>query len=168
MTPVIVVMGVSGSGKSTLGAALASRLDATFLEGDAFHPPENVAWMSAGNPLTDEMRWPWQSALATEATRLRTSGQAVVISCSALKKSYRDHLRARAAPLTFLYLSVPEGELKTRMEGRRNHYMPPALLTSQLATLEPPGATETDCVRLSGDLSKAHLLRLALKAVGHG
>jgi carbohydrate kinase (thermoresistant glucokinase family) len=163
MNDIIVVMGVSGSGKSTLGEALAAARGAVFLEGDSFHPPANVAWMRAGNPLTDDMRWPWLSALANEAVRRRASGESVVISCSALKKSYRDHLRAIAAPMRFMFLDVPEDELRTRMEGRKNHYMPPALLTSQLATLEAPGPEEMDCIRLPGTSGKRSLLSDVLK-----
>jgi gluconokinase len=158
-------MGVSGSGKTTLATALADALGAEFLEGDSFHPPENVAWMTAGKPLTDEMRWPWLTALAAGAVARRNDGKRVIISCSALKRSYRDHLRRHAAPLQFIFLKAPENLLRERMEGRKNHYMPPSLLTSQLATLEPPDADEADCTTISSRLSRIAVFRKALAAI---
>jgi len=163
--PIIVVMGVSGSGKTTLATALAEAIGAEFLEGDSFHPPENVVWMSSGKPLTDAMRWPWLTSLALGASALRNNGRRVIISCSALKRSYRDHLRHHAAPLQFIFLNAPESLLRERMEGRKNHYMPPSLLASQLATLEPPDADEADCTTVSSRLSKVAVFRKALAAI---
>jgi gluconokinase len=140
--PIIVVMGVCGSGKSTVGAALAQHLGATFLEGDAFHPPDNVARMAAGVALTDADRQGWLSTLSARLGAARRSGEAVVLSCSALKRSYRDTLRQQAGDLALVYLAGAPDVLAQRMAGRSGHYMPPSLLASQLATLEPPQADE--------------------------
>jgi carbohydrate kinase (thermoresistant glucokinase family) len=134
----IVVMGVCGSGKSTVGAALAQRLDASFLEGDAFHAPANVARMAAGVALTDDDRRGWLQTLSAELGTAERAGRAVVLSCSALKRSYRDILRAQASGLALVYLHGTPQLLGQRMAGRQGHYMPPSLLASQLATLEPP------------------------------
>jgi carbohydrate kinase (thermoresistant glucokinase family) len=136
--PPVIVMGVCGSGKSTVGAALAQRLHAAFLEGDAFHPPANVARMAAGVALTDDDRRDWLRALSDELGAAARAGRAVVLSCSALKRSYRDTLRAQATDLALVYLRGTPQLLAQRMAGRQGHYMPPSLLASQLATLEPP------------------------------
>jgi carbohydrate kinase (thermoresistant glucokinase family) len=136
--PPVIVMGVCGSGKSTVGAALAQRLHAAFLEGDAFHPPANVARMAAGVALTDDDRRDWLRALSDELGAAARAGRAVVLSCSALKRSYRDTLRAQASDLALVYLRGTPQLLAQRMAGRQGHYMPPSLLASQLATLEPP------------------------------
>ena len=135
-------MGVCGSGKSTVGAALASRLNAVFLEGDEFHPPGNVARMAAGIALTDADRQGWLAALADRLGAMRREGRAVVLSCSALRRSYRDTLRSQASDLALIYLAGAPEVLAQRMAGRTGHYMPPSLLASQLATLEPPQADE--------------------------
>lgn len=133
-------MGVSGSGKSTVGALLAEALQATFLEGDSFHPPANVARMAAGIALTDADREGWLQTLAQQLKRHAAHG--VVLSCSALKRRYRDVLRSAAPDLALVYLAGPADVLARRMAGRSGHYMPPSLLTSQLATLEPPQPDE--------------------------
>lgn len=130
----VVVMGVSGSGKTTVAAELARRTGATFAEGDDFHPPENVAKMSAGTPLDDEDRWPWLEALA--AWTAEQDGP-TVLTCSALKRSYRDVLRAADPATYFLHVHADPEVLHRRVEARRGHYMPPSLLQSQLDTLEP-------------------------------
>ena len=165
---VIVVMGVSGSGKSTLAKSLARELGGDFLEGDEFHPPENVEHMRAGKPLDDAMRRPWLIALGTRAAEIRAAGGTAVVSCSALKRSYRDILREVAAPVSFLFLDVPEALLMRRMTERKNHYMPPSLLASQLATLEPPTAAEPDCARLDGALGRADVFAAARAALSAG
>ena len=131
-------MGVCGSGKSTVGAALAQHLNATFLEGDEFHPPANVARMAAGIALDDADRQGWLQALGAQLGAARREGRAVVLSCSALKRSYRDTLRLQAGDLALIYLAGTPELLARRMTGRSGHYMPPSLLASQLATLEPP------------------------------
>jgi carbohydrate kinase (thermoresistant glucokinase family) len=134
-------MGVSGVGKTTVGRRLAERLDAVFLEGDRFHPPANVEKMSAGTPLTDEDREPWLRALAAEAERVIASGGNTVIACSALKRAYRRILTERVA-MRFVHLTGDPALIKARLDARVGHYMPPALLPSQLAALEPPGPEE--------------------------
>jgi len=138
---IVVVMGVSGVGKTTVGRMLAERLDAVFLEGDKFHPPANVEKMRAGTPLTDADREPWLRALAAEAERCAASGQRVVIACSALKQVYRQVLTERVA-MRFVHLTGDPALIKVRLDARVGHYMPPSLLPSQLATLEPPRAGE--------------------------
>ncbi len=139
-----VVMGVAGAGKSAIGSALARALDVAFVEGDAFHPPENIAKMSLGVPLTDHDRAGWLRALASRIAEASHAGTGLVVACSALKRAYRDILRA-AAPegdLQFVFLQGPRPVLAERLSGRRGHFMPPALLDSQLATLEPPTPDE--------------------------
>jgi len=137
-----VVMGVSGSGKTEIGRRLAQRLQLDFIEGDAFHPPQNIAKMSAGSPLTDEDRREWLLLLQERLRQAALAGKAVVLSCSALKRRYRDLLRAADPHLLFVYLHGERALLEQRMHGRRGHFMPAAMLDSQLATLEPPQADE--------------------------
>ncbi|WP_310060462.1 gluconokinase, GntK/IdnK-type [Arthrobacter ginsengisoli] len=128
-------MGVSGCGKTTIGDLVARELGLPFLDGDALHPVENVAKMAAGTPLTDDDRWPW---LATVGSTLANAGDGgLVLACSALKRSYRDAIRALAPDTVFLHLHGSKEVLGSRLEGRSGHFMPAALLDSQLATLEP-------------------------------
>jgi gluconokinase len=162
--PVIVVMGVSGCGKSTVGAALAAALGVDFVEGDTFHPPENVARMAAGTPLTDADRAGWLRALAAHIASAAPRG--VVVSCSALKRSYRDVLRGGAAALRFVWLDLPRVELEARMARRTGHYMPASLLDSQLATLEPPQADEA-AIRADGTQALPDIVAAALAGLGH-
>lgn len=138
---VIVLMGVTSSGKSTIGAMLAQRLGAVLAEGDAYHPPANVAKMSRGEPLDDADRAPWLRAIAADITRWNQRSKTAIVTCSALKRSYRDILRG-GGEVRFVHLGGSTELLNTRMAGRRNHFMPLSLLPSQLATLEPPGADE--------------------------
>ncbi|HJV98797.1 MAG TPA: gluconokinase [Arthrobacter sp.] len=140
MKPVIVVMGVCGAGKSTVGAALAQRLDATFVDSDSLHPQANVEKMAAGNPLTDEDRWPWLDLVGAELASEHPTG--IIVACSALKRVYRDAIRAKAPATMFVQLSVDLPLLQTRVAERPGHFMPPSLLTSQLETLEPLQADE--------------------------
>lgn len=135
-------MGVSGAGKSTVGEAVARRLDLPFVEGDAFHPPENVAKMRGGTPLTDDDRASWLRALAERIREASVAGTGIVVTCSALKRAYRDVLRSAASGLRFVHLRGPRGVIAERLAGRSGHYMPPSLLDSQLATLEEPGPDE--------------------------
>ncbi|WP_306391524.1 gluconokinase [Telluria beijingensis] len=138
-----VVMGVSGSGKSTVGAALATHYAVPFFEGDAYHPADNVSKMSAGIPLDDDDRAGWLDALAGEIRQARTEGKGLVLSCSALKRRYRDLLRAADPALRFVHLAGPRELIAVRMHGRPGHYMPPSLLDSQLSILEPLQPDET-------------------------
>ena len=138
----VVVMGVSGCGKSTVGRGLAARLGVGFIEGDELHPPRNVARMAAGTALTDADRAGWLDALAERIAAARAAGQGLVLACSALKRAYRDRLRAADPGLRFVHLHGDAELLRARMAQRSDHYMPPSLLASQLATLEPPAADE--------------------------
>jgi gluconokinase len=133
-------MGVSGSGKSTVGALLADALKVPFLEGDSFHPPANVARMAGGVALTDSDREGWLQTLAQQLKQHVAQG--VVLSCSALRRRYRDVLRNGAPDLALLHLAGSADVLARRMAARSGHYMPPSLLASQLATLEPPQPDE--------------------------
>jgi carbohydrate kinase (thermoresistant glucokinase family) len=140
--PAIVMMGVSGSGKSTAGEALAARLGVPFRDADEFHPRSNVEKMSTGIPLTDEDRWPWLDAIGA-AIHDAPLDKGIVVSCSALKRVYRDRILAEAGrPVTFVHLDGPKAVLAERLKGRKGHFFPPSLLDSQLATLEPLAADE--------------------------
>jgi gluconokinase len=136
----MVLMGVSGCGKTAVGKALAARLGVAFRDGDDLHPPENVAKMSRGEPLDDADRWPW---LTQVGRALAESEGPMIIGCSALKRSYRDHIvREAGGPVGFVHLAGAREVIEARMKARKGHFMPPALLTSQFATLEPPGPDE--------------------------
>jgi gluconokinase len=135
-------MGVSGSGKSTVAKALGERLGWRFEDGDGFHPPANVAKMSAGHPLTDEDRWPWLNAIADEIGRVCKAGEHVIIACSALKHTYRDVLLRGRNDVRFVFLKGTQQLIADRLAQRKGHFMPPELLTSQFRTLEPPEASE--------------------------
>lgn len=132
-----VIMGVSGCGKSTIGAALAASFAVPFLEGDAFHPADNVSKMASGIPLDDDDRAGWLQALAAEITQAQRDGRGLVLSCSALKRRYRDLLREADPQLRFVHLAGPRELIADRMHQRPDHYMPPSLLDSQLRILEP-------------------------------
>jgi gluconokinase len=138
----LVVMGVSGSGKSTIADKLAERLGWTFEDGDRFHPPSNVAKMSAGHPLTDEDRWPWLQAIADEIDRVCKAGERAVIACSALKRAYRDILVHGRNDVRIVFLNGSQQLIAGRLAARKGHFMPPGLLTSQFRTLEPPQPSE--------------------------
>jgi gluconokinase len=142
----LIVMGVSGSGKSTIAEKLAQRLGWTYEDGDRFHPPSNVAKMSAGHPLTDEDRWPWLQAIADEIDRVCKAGEHVVIACSALKRSYRDVLVHGRRDIRIVYLNGTQELIAGRLAARKGHFMPPGLLASQFKTLEPPGADENPVI----------------------
>lgn len=137
-----VIMGVSGCGKSTVGAALAQVFDIPYLEGDAYHPAANVAKMAAGIPLNDEDRAGWLEGLADEIRQARERGAGLVLSCSALKRRYRDMLRQADPSLRFVHLDGPRTLIADRMQARVGHYMPSSLLDSQLSILEPLHADE--------------------------
>ena len=131
-----VVMGVCGCGKSTVGAALAQQLAVPFIEGDKYHPAANVEKMSAGVPLDDADRAGWLQALADEIGAAKARGEGIVVSCSALKRRYRDLLRQADPLLRFAHLHGPRDLIAARLAARKDHYMPPALLDSQLRDLE--------------------------------
>lgn len=135
-------MGVSGSGKSLIGAALARALGIDFVEGDEYHPVENVERMARGIALTDDDRAAWLRSLAARIREARDAGTGLVMTCSALKRSYRDILRAEARQLQFVFLQGQRGLIAERLAGRRGHFMPPSLLESQFATLEEPSPDE--------------------------
>ncbi len=143
--PIVVVMGVAGSGKSTVAALLAQRLGAAFADGDDFHPPANVAAMAAGRPLTDDDRWPWLAAVRDWIAAQHAAGRAVVVPCSALRRTYRDMLR-EAGPVRFVHLTGSAELLAERIGARTGHFMGPAMLAGQLATLEPLGPDEPGVV----------------------
>jgi gluconokinase len=158
----IIVMGVSGCGKTTIGEALAQRLGVPFVEGDALHPPANVAKMKSGKPLNDDDRWPW---LDTIGERLSGAGEGAVASCSALKQVYRDRLRkAVGGSLRFVFLDCSRPELKRRMAARTGHFMPPSLLESQLAALEPP-AGEAGVTAVNGDAGHSEILETIMQSL---
>jgi gluconokinase len=135
----IIVMGVSGAGKTSIAELLASRLDCRFVEGDRLHPEANVKKMAEGTPLTDEDRWPWLDLIGEELQAARAKGEDIIVTCSALKKIYREKLRsAGGEPLYFIFLKGSPELLASRMGERKGHFMPFSLLQSQLATLESP------------------------------
>jgi gluconokinase len=139
---IAVMMGVSGSGKTTIARGVAEREGWRLLEGDAFHPPSNVAKMHAGTPLTDEDRWPWLRAIAHEIDAMRARGEQGVVACSALKRSYRDILIGDRTDVVLVYLQGSKALIAERIASRKGHFMPAALLDSQFATLEEPGPDE--------------------------
>ena len=159
---VIVVMGVSGAGKSTIARTLAEQLGWDFAEGDDLHPAANVTKMASGEALSDEDRWPWLARVAgwiDDEIEARRHG---VITCSALKRAYRDVLRR--PEVMFVYLSVPRRELERRLALRHGHYMPASLLESQLAALEPPEPDEA-AVTIAGDGDPREALQVVRDAV---
>jgi gluconokinase len=156
-TGAAVVMGVASCGKTSVGEALATLLDVPFIEGDRLHPPANIAKMSAGTPLTDDDRWPWLEAIG----RSMRGETGVIASCSALKRSYRDAIALAAQrPMSFIFLAGSRELLERRIRDRKGHFMPPSLLDSQLATLEPPGGDEA-AIRLGIEAPIDDLARMA-------
>lgn len=144
---VVVLMGVTGTGKTTVGQALASRMGWEFADADDFHSAANRAKMSAGIPLTDSDREPWLASLHGQIQQWLRMGTSAVLACSALKASYRRALAGDSpqSAVRFVYLTGPEAVIQERLQARRGHYMPPSLLQSQLATLEPPA----DAIQIS-------------------
>ncbi|MBN9219791.1 MAG: gluconokinase [Mesorhizobium sp.] len=135
-------MGVAGCGKSIIGARLAAALDAVFIEGDRLHPPENVARMARGEPLTDQLREGWLDAIGARITALAREGQGAVAACSALKRIYRDRLRGFRGDIVFLYLEIDPVTAQRRVANRKGHFMPASLVDSQFAILERPAVDE--------------------------
>jgi gluconokinase len=141
MSPIVVVMGVAGCGKSTLGQALAAAWGVAFIEGDDFHPPANVAKMHAGQPLNDQDRAGWLDALQDELRRQPNA----VLSCSALKRAYRDRLRVARPDLRFIHAVISRQEAAHRLSQRQSHFFPASLVDSQFAALEPPDQEAGTC-----------------------
>ncbi len=140
--PVLVIMGVSGSGKSTVARPLAAQLGWPFQEGDALHPPANIAKMKAGKALDDADRAPWLAAIGAWIDGQGARGQGGVVTCSALKRAYRDQLARDRPQVRFVFLRGSRALLAARVATRTGHFMPASLLDSQFATLEPPGPDE--------------------------
>jgi gluconokinase len=163
---IVVVMGVSGSGKSTVARALSTVLGWEFAEGDAFHPEANVEKMRAGQPLTDEDRWPWLQAIGDWISTKESRGESAVVTCSALRRVYRDLLREGRPHVRFLHVTADTDVIRDRMEHRAGHYMPPSLLPGQLATLEPLEPDEPG-VAIGNEGTAAQVLDRALVALGH-
>jgi gluconokinase len=162
---VVVVMGVSGVGKTTVARGLAAALGWAFAEGDDLHPAANVAKMAAGEPLDDEDRWPWLAAIREWVDAQLDVGTSAVVTCSALKRSYRDALLAGRPELRFCEIDAPTDLLVDRLSRREGHYMPPSLLPSQLATLEPLAADEPG-VRVAATGTPEDVVGAALTALG--
>ena len=163
--PAIVVMGVTGSGKTVVGGALAEAIGALYVEGDQLHPPENIARMASGLPLTDAHREGWLDTIGERIAAAGAQGRGVVAACSALKRIYRDRLRRASPGLVFVYLAVDPATARLRVGSRKGHFMPASLVESQFAILEPPEADERalvlDASRPLGDLvdDAAHYVR---------
>jgi gluconokinase len=162
---VVVVMGVAGTGKTTVGGMLAEALGVPYAEADDFHPPENVAKMTAGEPLDDTDRAPWLDAIGKWAAE--RTGRGGVVSCSALKRSYRDRLRAAAPGISFVHLTGERALIADRMARRTDHFMPPALLDSQFATLEPLQPDEAGAAVPVDDDGPEAVTERALAALRH-
>lgn len=167
----VLLMGVSGSGKSTIAKELHRQLGWVLAEGDDFHPPANVAKMRAGTPLTDADREPWLRSLAAWIGDREREGADAIVTCSALKRSYRDRLRQGHDSVWCVHLTAPPEVLRARLEGRGGHFMPASLLQSQLADLEPltaqeAGATVSVAGSVEGVVTDAvpELLRLLAAA----
>jgi gluconokinase len=139
---ILIVAGVSGSGKTTVGALLAGRLRWSYADADTFHPEANVAKMRAGTPLTDEDRWPWLHAIADWMDARIAAGQSAVVTCSALRRAYRDLLLHDRPEATMVLLQASREELLRRLSARAGHFFPRDLLDSQLRSLEPPDPDE--------------------------
>lgn len=163
----LVVMGVSGAGKSTVARLLADELGWPMAEADEFHPASNIDKMSAGVPLTDEDRAPWLSALRDWITARAEAGENTVVTCSALKRSYRDILREAGARVRFVHLAGPASVVSERLSSRSGHFMPPSLLASQFGDLEPLDAAE-DGVTVDLGRSPERIAASALTGLGLG
>jgi gluconokinase len=162
--PIVVVMGVTGSGKTTIGRMLAERLGVAYAEADSFHPPANVAKMAVGQALDDGDRYPWLAAIADWIQARVRAGEAGVVSCSALKRRYRDRLRQAHADVWFLHLDATPALIIERVADRRGHFMPASLVDSQFQTLEPldpdEAGTVIDASASPEEITQAALARL--------
>ncbi len=163
----VVVMGVAASGKTSVGQALARRLDLPFVDGDDLHPARNVAKMAGGQPLTDEDRAPWLDRIGAVLADAAAYPRGVVIACSALRRQYRDRIRATAGSgLVMVFLDIDRTEAERRIAARPNHFMPPSLIDSQFATLERPGG-EPDVVTISHLVNPEQTAQDACDALCH-
>lgn len=162
---VVIVMGVSGSGKTTVAKGISTVMGWEFAEGDAFHSDANVEKMRRGEALTDEDRWPWLEAIGDWISDKEAAGESAVVTCSALRRAYRDLLRRGRPHVRFLHLTAPADLIRDRMEHRPGHYMPPSLLPSQIATLEPLGDDEPG-ISVTNEGTAAQVLGRALDALG--
>jgi gluconokinase len=162
MSHLVVVMGVSGAGKSTVGGLIAEGLGVGFRDADDFHPPANIAKMSSGAPLTDADRWPWLDAIGAHLRAHRATG--CVVTCSALKRAYRDRLRAAAPGLRFVHLHGDMALVAARQAARQGHFMPASLVANQFATLEAP-QDEPDVIALDVAATPAALAAAAIRAL---
>jgi carbohydrate kinase (thermoresistant glucokinase family) len=161
----IVVMGVSGAGKSTVGRLIAARLDCPFRDADSFHPPANIEKMSRGEPLTDEDRWPWLQAIAAWIAERRAAGTIGVVTCSALRRRYRDLLTDhQRADVRLVHLKGDFDLIAARLAARKGHFMPPALLRSQFDALEEPGADE-HAIAISIDATPEEIAARVIEAL---
>ncbi|MGE7415737.1 gluconokinase [Methylobacterium tarhaniae] len=163
---VVVVMGVSGSGKTTVASLLAGRLGWEFEDGDDFHPPANVEKMQAGSPLTDEDRWPWLAAIAAWIDTLRAEGRHGVVTCSALKRAYREILVGARPDVRLVYLKGDRELIGRRMAARHGHFMPTSLLDSQFRTLEEPAPEENPLVVSVGATPQAIVAEIGAALTG--
>ena len=161
----LVIMGVAGSGKTTVAGLLAQRLGWPSAEADEFHPAANVAKMAAGTPLTDDDRWPWLRSIGAWISEQDALGNSTVVTCSALRRVYRDLLREGRPGVRFCHLVAPEGLVADRVARREGHFMPPSLLHSQYETLEELEADEPGVV-VPIDADPAEVVRRALDALG--
>jgi len=161
----VVVMGVSGCGKTTLGEALAAALKLPFIEGDSLHDAHSVAKMRSGQPLEDADRAGWLTRVAEHLQDTQRYPRGLVLTCSALRRVYRDRLRDGTRGLRFVFLRVDAPAATRRLQHRPHHFMPASLVPSQFATLEPPGAEETDVVTLDAAQAPATVLAGALEAL---
>lgn len=161
----IIVMGVSGGGKTTVAVGIAQAMGWEFSEGDDFHPPANVQKMASGHPLTDEDRWPWLRAIGEWIDERERAGTSAVITCSALRRVYRDLLREGRPGVRFCHVEADAELIAERLSRRQGHYMPPSLLPSQLATLEPLEPDEPGVVVSAKDTPE-QVVQAALHALG--
>jgi len=151
----VVAMGVAGAGKTTVGRLLAAALDARFVDGDDLHSDAARAKMGSGVPLTDDDRWPWLDRIGEALAADLAAGRSTIVACSALRKAYRDRLRAAAGPaLRFVYLAATPEAMRLRVGGRSGHYMPASLVDSQFAILEAPHG-ESDVIEIAADSNLA-------------
>jgi carbohydrate kinase (thermoresistant glucokinase family) len=165
---IVIVAGVSGSGKSTVGALLAGRLNWPFADADQFHPAANIEKMRAGIPLADDDRWPWLRAIAAWMDERIAAGESAVITCSALKRAYRDLLLGGRPEARMVFLATDPDVIARRLTARHGHFFPGQLLGTQLATLEPPQPDERVLTVVpSGDPGETAASIIAVLWPGH-